>query len=131
MAASFNQVNQVMMLTEDQVEEVAFTVLLTAMDHNLAEVRVVALEALVATVMRILMLRASEKLTIEAVVVQRETMVISKTVMELLHGVPGEVSPNERKIEREVMTVLSVHHSEAKKNFTSTTINLQKLIIKK
>jgi hypothetical protein len=120
-----------MMLTEDQVEEVAFTVLLTAMDHNLAEVRVVALEALVATVMRILMLRASEKLTIEAVVVQRETMVISKTVMELLHGVPGEVSPNERKIEREVMTVLSVHHSEAKKNFTSTTINLQKLIIKR
>lgn len=131
MAASFNQVNQVMMLTEDQVEEVAFTVLLTAMDHNLAEVRVVALEALVATVMRILMLRASEKLIIEAVVVQRETMVISKIVMELLHGVPGEVSPNERKIEREVMTVLSVHHSEAKKNFTSTTINLQKLIIKK
>ena len=131
MAASFNQVNQVMMLTEDQVEEVAFTVLLTAMDHNLAEVRVVALEALVATVMRILMLRASEKLIIEEVVVQRETMVISKIVMELLHGVPGEVSPNERKIEREVMTVLSVHHSEAKKNFTSTTINLQKLIIKK
>ena len=131
MAASFNQVNQVMMLTEDQEEEVASTVLLTVMDHNLAEVRVVALEALVATVMRILMLRASEKLTIEAVVVQRETMVISKIVMELLHGVPGEVSPNERKIEREVMTVLSVHHSEAKKNFTSTTINLQKLIIKK
>lgn len=131
MAASFNQVNQVMMLTEDQEEEVASTVLLTVMDHNLAEVRVVALEALVATVMRILMLRASEKLIIEAVVVQRETMVISKIVMELLHGVPGEVSPNERKIEREVMTVLSVHHSEAKKNFTSTTINLQKLIIKK
>jgi len=130
-AASFNQVNQVMMLTEDQEEEVASTVLLTVMDHNLAEVRVVALEALVATVMRILMLRASEKLIIEAVVVQRETMVISKIVMELLHGVPGEVSPNERKIEREVMTVLSVHHSEAKKNFTSTTINLQKLIIKK
>ena len=131
MAASFNQVNQVMMLTEDQEEEVASTVLLTVMDHNLAEVRVVALEALVATVMRILMLRASEKLIIEAVVVQRETMVISKIVMELLHGVPREVSPNERKIEREVMTVLSVHHSEAKKNFTSTTINLQKLIIKK
>lgn len=131
MAASFNQVNQVMMLTEDQEEEVASTVLLTVMDHNLAEVRVVELEALVATVMRILMLRASEKLIIEAVVVQRETMVISKIVMELLHGVPGEVSPNERKIEREVMTVLSVHHSEAKKNFTSTTINLQKLIIKK